>query len=117
MIVADKFSIAPVATNPASSDGSPFYYLTSPTTIDGVMVPSGAYMKNAYIAALNANKIVAGNIMDEAAAGELTLNAARALAPKAEPGRAAPIAPGFKLPGTNATKPAFKAPAAPKTEA
>lgn len=62
-------------------------------------------------------KIVAGNIMDEAAAGELTLNAARALAPKAEPGKAAPIAPGFKLPGTNATKPAFKAPAAPKTEA
>ena len=62
-------------------------------------------------------KIVAGNIMDEAAAGELTLNAARALAPKAEPGKAAPIAPGFKLPGANAAKPAFKAPAAQKTEA
>lgn len=62
-------------------------------------------------------KIVAGNIMDEAAAGELTLNAARALAPKAEPGKAAPIAPGFKLPGANSAKPAFKAPAAPKTEA
>ena len=70
VIVADKFSIAPVATNPASSDGSPFYYLTSPTTIDGVMVPSGAYMKNAYIAALNANKIVAGNI----AADRMTTN-------------------------------------------
>ncbi|WP_312595472.1 hypothetical protein [Brevundimonas sp.] len=40
-------------------------------------------------------KIVAGNIMDEAAAGELTLNAARALAPKAEPGKAAAIANGF----------------------
>lgn len=40
-------------------------------------------------------KIVASNIMDEAAAGELTLNAARALAPKAEPGKAAPIANGF----------------------
>lgn len=62
-------------------------------------------------------KIVAGNIMDDAAAGELTLNAARALAPKAEPGKAAPIAPGFKLPGSNAAKPAFKAPAAQKTEA
>lgn len=37
-------------------------------------------------------KIVAGNIMDEAAAAELTLNAARALAPKAEPGKAAPLA-------------------------
>ena len=62
-------------------------------------------------------KIVAGNIMDEAAAGELTLNAARALAPKAEPGKAAPIAPGFKLPGVNTATPAFKAPAAQKTEA
>lgn len=75
VIVADKFSIAPVATNPASSDGSPFYYLTSPTTIDGVMVPSGAYMKNAYIAALNANKIVAGNI----AADRMSANAISAV--------------------------------------
>ena len=40
-------------------------------------------------------KIVAGNIMDKAAAGELTLNAARALALKAEPGKAAAIANGF----------------------
>lgn len=61
-------------------------------------------------------KIVAGNIMDEAAAGELTLNAARALAPKTEPGKAAPIANGFKLPGAAAAKPSFKVPAAPKKE-
>lgn len=61
-------------------------------------------------------KIVAGNIMDEAAAGELTLNAARALAPKAEPGKAAPIAnSGFKLPGGD-TKPSFKLPPAVKKE-
>lgn len=54
-------------------------------------------------------KIVKGNIMDEAAAGELTLNAARALAPKAEPGKAAPLAnSGFKLPGGE--KPGFKLP-------
>lgn len=49
-IVADKFSIAPVATNPASADGSPFYHLTAPTTVDGVTVPAGTYMKSAFIA-------------------------------------------------------------------
>jgi hypothetical protein len=48
-IVADKFSIAPVASNPAAADGSPFFYLTTPTTIGGVQVPAGAYMKAAYI--------------------------------------------------------------------
>lgn len=40
-------------------------------------------------------KIVNANLMDEAAAGELTLNAARALAKQAEPGQAAPLANGF----------------------
>lgn len=56
-------------------------------------------------------KIVAGNIMDEAAAGELTLNAARALAPKAEPGKAAPLAnAGFKPTGEQ--KPSFQLPKA-----
>lgn len=55
-------------------------------------------------------KIVAGNIMDEAAAGELTLNAARALAPKAEPGHAAPIGNRSFTPRTGDTK----AHAAPK---
>lgn len=40
-------------------------------------------------------KIVTANVMDEEAAGELTLNAARALAKKAEPGKAAPLANGF----------------------
>lgn len=62
VIVADKFSIAPVATNKDAVDGSPFFYLTSPTTIGGVAVPAGAYMKDAYIASLNANKLVAGSI-------------------------------------------------------
>jgi hypothetical protein len=56
------------------------------------------------------NKIVAGNIMDEATAKELTLNTARALAAKAEPGKAAPIAnSGFKLPGAD-QKPAYQLP-------
>lgn len=44
-------------------------------------------------------KIVNGGLMDEAAAGELTLNAARALAPKAEPGKAAGLHNGFAKPG------------------
>lgn len=48
-IVADKFSIAPVATNYADLDGSPFFYLTVPTVINGVSIPAGAYMKAAYI--------------------------------------------------------------------
>jgi hypothetical protein len=53
-------------------------------------------------------KIVAGNLMDEATAKELTLNAARALAQKAAPGKAASLngampkpaaaGSGFKLP-------------------
>lgn len=56
------------------------------------------------------NKIVAGNLMDEATAKELTLNAARAIAPKAEPGKAAPIAnSGFKLPNAG-DKPAYQLP-------
>lgn len=48
-IVADRFSIEPVATDPAAADGSPFFYLTVPTSIGGVTVPAGAYMKAAYI--------------------------------------------------------------------
>jgi hypothetical protein len=49
-IVADKFTIAPVATSHSAADGSPFFYLTTPTVINGVTVPAGAYMKGAYIA-------------------------------------------------------------------
>lgn len=54
-------------------------------------------------------KIVKANVLDEDAAKELTLNAARALAKKAEPGRAAPLNGAFK-PGGEA--PAFKLPEA-----
>jgi hypothetical protein len=48
-IVADKFSIAPVSTDHTASDGSPFFYRTTSTTINGVSVPAGAYMKAAFI--------------------------------------------------------------------
>lgn len=54
--------------------------------------------------------IVKGNLMDEATAGELTLNAARALAPKAEPGHATPIGNRSFTPRTGDSK----AHAAPK---
>lgn len=43
------------------------------------------------------DKIVKANLLDEDGAKELTLNAARALAKKAEPGEAAQLNPAFKL--------------------
>lgn len=48
-VVADKFSIAPVQTDNTAADGSPFFYRTTSTTINGVSVPAGAYMKAAFI--------------------------------------------------------------------
>jgi hypothetical protein len=54
-------------------------------------------------------KIVKANLLDEAAAGELTLNAARKLAEKAEPGDAAPIHPAFR---GNTQQAGFKLPKA-----
>jgi hypothetical protein len=48
-IVADKFSIAPVQTDNTANDGSPFFHRTTATTINGVSVPAGTYMKAAYI--------------------------------------------------------------------
>lgn len=59
-IVADRFSIAPVATDANAADGSPFYYLTAPTTVNDKVVPAGAYMKSAFITDLVAEKITAG---------------------------------------------------------
>lgn len=61
MVVADKFTIAPVATNPAAADGSPFFHLTVPTVIDGVTVPAGTYMKSAFIADASINNAKIGN--------------------------------------------------------
>lgn len=48
-IVADRFSIAPVQTDNTANDGSPFFHRTTATTINGVSVPAGTYMKAAYI--------------------------------------------------------------------
>lgn len=64
------------------------------------------------------DKVVKANLLDEETANELTLNALRKLAPKADPLKAAPIAnAGSKLPGGETGKPAFKLPAADKKEA
>lgn len=48
-IVADKLTFAPVATNPTAADGSPFFFLTAPTVVNGVTLPAGAYLKTAFI--------------------------------------------------------------------
>ena len=48
-VIADRFSIAPVATNPDAVDGSPFFVLTAPQVINGVTIPAGTYMKRAFI--------------------------------------------------------------------
>jgi hypothetical protein len=48
-IVADKFAIAPVNTSNTAADGSPFFHRTAPTTINGVVIPAGTYMKSAFI--------------------------------------------------------------------
>lgn len=55
-------------------------------------------------------KIVKANILDDEAAKELTLNAARALAKKAEPGKAAALNGAFK--SNSGDTPAFKLPKA-----
>ena len=49
IVVADRFALAPVATNPLAVDGSPFFVLTTPTTISGVNIPAGTYIKSAWI--------------------------------------------------------------------
>lgn len=55
--------------------------------------------------------IVKANLLEEADAKELTLNAAKKLAEKAKPGSAAPLNPAFR---GNSDKPGFKVPAAKK---
>ncbi|HEY9208658.1 MAG TPA: DUF1983 domain-containing protein [Acidovorax sp.] len=49
IIRADNFAIAPVSTDNAAADGSPFFYRTTTTTINGASVPPGAYLKSAFI--------------------------------------------------------------------
>lgn len=77
-IVADKFSIAPVPTNPAAADGSPFFYLTAPTVVNGVTVPAGAYMKAAFIAdATIARAMIQNAAIDSARISDLAVVTAK----------------------------------------
>lgn len=65
-VVADKFSIAPVATDPGAADGSPFFHLTTSQVIGGVTVPAGTYMKSAYIHDASITNAKIGNIIQSA---------------------------------------------------
>jgi hypothetical protein len=87
-VVADKFSIAPVATDAGAADGSPFFHLTVPTSIGGVTVPAGTYMKAAFIHDASITNAKIGNVIQSAdysagtagwkidKAGNMELNAA-----------------------------------------
>src|SRR5690606_20327652 len=59
-------------------------------------------------------KIVKANVLNESEAGELTLNAARALAKQAEPGKAATLNAALGTPATEGS--GFKLPAGDKKE-
>lgn len=48
-VIADRFSIAPVQTSPSGDANIPFFVLTAPSVIDGVTIPTGTYMKKAFI--------------------------------------------------------------------
>ena len=62
IIVADKFSIAPVNTSNTDNDGSPFFHRTTSTIINGETIPAGTYMKDAYIHNASVNTLkIAGN--------------------------------------------------------
>lgn len=74
-VVADKFSIAPVQTDNAANDGSPFFHRTTPTTINGVAVPAGTYMKAAYIHdATITNAKIANLAVDDAKIANLSVS-------------------------------------------
>lgn len=71
IIVADRFSIAPVATNPAAADGSPFFHLTAPTTVNGVLLPAGTYLKTAYIGDATITNAKIGSVAVEKITGNI----------------------------------------------
>lgn len=75
IIRADNFAIAPVDTDNAAADGSPFFYRTTSTTINGVSVPAGAYMKAAFIHdATITNAKIANLAVDNAKIADLSVS-------------------------------------------
>jgi len=75
-VIADQFAIAPEDPNEEAT--APFFHLTVPQVIDGVEIPAGTYMRNAFIAdaTLTTAKIENG-FLDNLTAEKGTLAAAR----------------------------------------
>jgi len=77
-VVADKFTIAPVATNGDADDGSPFFHLTTTTTVDGVSLSAGTYMKTAFIGDLTVkNAKIANEAVDTSKITNLAVTTAK----------------------------------------
>ena len=77
-VVADKFTIAPVATNGDAVDGSPFFHLTTMTTVDGVSLPAGTYLKTAFIGDATISRAkIALLAVDSARIADLAVGAAK----------------------------------------
>ena len=73
-IIADKFTIAPVASN-LSDSGAPFFHLTSPAVVDGAFLQAGTYMKSAFIHdATIDNAKIADLAVDDAKIANLTVD-------------------------------------------
>ena len=58
-VVADRFSISPTGSAFNANPASPFFVLTSTTTVNGISLPAGTYIKQAFIhnAAITTAKI------------------------------------------------------------
>jgi hypothetical protein len=57
-IIADIFKIAPVATSPTAADNCPFYFLTTPTVVNGKTVPAGAWFKKAFMSEATVDTLI-----------------------------------------------------------
>jgi len=77
-IIADKFAIAAVNTDNTAVDGSPFFHRTVATTINGVVIPAGTYMKAAFIHdATITNAKIANLAVDNAKIADLAVDSAK----------------------------------------
>lgn len=77
-IIADRFSISPVASGINANAGSPFFVLTAPSTIDGVTVGAGTYIKKANIHTASIETAKIGDLaVTNAKIANLSVNAAK----------------------------------------
>lgn len=78
VITADQFQIAATATSPTGGANSPFFYIATATVINGVSIPSGAYMKAAYILDASITNAKIGNLaVDNAKIADLAVSDAK----------------------------------------